>query len=361
MRIPGSLIIWTVALTAVFAGETVNVGVSKPDVFVAEPFIVTYAYAADAALETRFVPPAMRHVAVLARARRNEAETTREIFALAALSPGQIVLDGAGVNTARRRFEKDAVDRWQSKVGWTRTCFKPVTMQVKALPEGTEAVGRFVLRARLDRNVTRPDEPVTLTVTLAGKGNVDDIPGMEPKIPGVTVVPSEPLRRYRIVGGSVEANLTLRFALVAEKSFVIPPIVLRAFDPVHEKLSLLATQPLAVRVESGAAPLHDNDTKDMPMNVSLFFVAGTAVIAAVAGFVLGFAAARYRRRNRRERYASDSTQARFVALLRHIDDPEARQCAEAIEKELYEGAEPPDDGWIDGVIARLNAERQVLR
>jgi len=360
VRIPGSLTIWAVALTAVFAGETVNVGVSKSDVFVAEPFIVTYAYAADDALETRFVPPAMRHVAVLARARRNEADTTREIFALAALSPGQIVLDGAGVNTARRRFEKDAGDRWQSKVAWTRTRFKPVTMRVKALPDGAEAVGRFVLRSGLDRNVTHPDEPVTLTVTLAGTGNVDDIAEIAPKIPGVTVVPSEPQRRYRIVGENLEANLTQRFTLVAEKSFVVPPIVLRAFDPVSKKLSLLATQPLAVRVGQ-ATPLRENDTKETPMNVSLFFIAGTAVIAAVAGFVLGFVAARYRRRNRRERYTPDSTQARFVALLRHIDDPEARRCAEAIEKELYEGAEPPDDTWIDGVIARLESKRQVQR
>jgi hypothetical protein len=60
------------------------------------------------------------------------------------------------------------------------------------------------------------------------------------------------------------------------------------------------------------------------------------------------------RRKKRERgVRHDSLRAALIELFKHLDDPEAKQSAEAVEKYLYEGADKPDGAGISKVLSRL--------
>ena len=81
----------------------------------------------------------------------------------------------------------------------------------------------------------------------------------------------------------------------------------------------------------------------------------SVALGALGGFGIGMAATLLwvRRRKKESSIRVDSLRGALVELFKHLDDPEAKQSAEALEKYLYEGAEEPDGKAILNVLSRL--------
>jgi hypothetical protein len=133
----------------------------------------------------------------------------------------------------------------------------PIAMNVRSLPdEGRPAsfrgdVGRYTLAAALDKTAGALREPVTLTVTLAGEGNVKAI--TEPERP-----PLVGFRAYDTVAsftasGPARGTKTFKTVLKPEVSgrLTAPPIRFSFFDPAARSYRTVETPPLTYTAAPG--------------------------------------------------------------------------------------------------------------
>lgn len=135
----------------------------------------------------------------------------------------------------------------------------PVVVNVRPLPAAGKpadfsgAVGRFELAATVDREEVKAGDPVTLTVTLAGEGNVRVVPTPDlSSLEDFKVYDSEAGETSRAVGGRIRGEKSWEYVLVpiAGGEVAIPPITLSVFDPVQEKYVTLASAAIPLHVEA---------------------------------------------------------------------------------------------------------------
>jgi hypothetical protein len=156
---------------------------------------------------------------------------------------------------------------------------RPLQIRVRPLPEqGKPAdfsgmVGRFRMNSAVNKRAVKQNEPVTLTLTLEGEGNIEIIE--RPKIP--------PLKDVKIFDSDSSTELSkTRQGLAGKKTFEvtlipmepgpveIPPISFSYFDPVAGAYQTLVTQAYRIEVspgpavmlgETGAAPATEKELK----------------------------------------------------------------------------------------------------
>jgi len=138
---------------------------------------------------------------------------------------GQIVVGGDFLFSSTEPFEASS---------------DPITINVKPLPEAGKpqdfggGVGDFKVTAALSGDSSVGGEPLTLTVTVAGTGNIGLVG--EPKlaaITGVKVLSPETKQTTHTSGGRVAGERTFNYPLIptADGKFVIPEITMGFFNP----------------------------------------------------------------------------------------------------------------------------------
>lgn len=142
----------------------------------------------------------------------------------------------------------------------------PLTIDVEPLPAAgrpagfdaaNPAVGRFTLDAKVDRAQVAVGEPVTLTLTVSGRGNLRQVaPPAVPALPGwksyepKTTVAIEP----NADGQGLSGTKTVEVLLLPERpgSVTLPPLRLPFFDPAARGYETAATASLTLEA-TGAA------------------------------------------------------------------------------------------------------------
>jgi hypothetical protein len=133
----------------------------------------------------------------------------------------------------------------------------PIEIEVLPLPaEGqppdfpSNNVGKYSIRASVDREEVQPGEPFTLTVEIEGSGNIDvlDI-GKWPRIPGVRSYEPK-TENTAFSGDSIGGTRRYDFLLIPERpgKLTIPPHELPYFDPTTAKYEVAKTEPLTVLI-----------------------------------------------------------------------------------------------------------------
>jgi len=174
--------------------------------------------------------------------------------------PGLVELDpiSASVGKVTRwrrgffgRREPDATQR-------VRAMGKRQTVQIKALPldqappSFSGAVGHgFTIGVEADRTVLNVGDPVMLTITLRGDGNLAQVG--PPRLSSLLDA-----KRFRSPAGNAsglvtenrkEFSMTVR--VLDESASEIPPIEYAWFDPTLERFATAQSQPIALRVLPG--------------------------------------------------------------------------------------------------------------
>jgi hypothetical protein len=131
---------------------------------------------------------------------------------------------------------------------------QPLTLTVEPLPEAGKpqdfcgAVGRFSFSAGLDKKRGKVGEPVTLSVTVNGSGNLKALG--DPALPALpswrTFDPVTSVNQEK-TGDVVRGSRAIRTVLVARVSgeLTIPPLSLSYFDPGRRAYVRLTSQPLS--------------------------------------------------------------------------------------------------------------------
>ncbi|MCD6309837.1 MAG: protein BatD [Candidatus Eremiobacteraeota bacterium] len=136
---------------------------------------------------------------------------------------------------------------------------EPVQINVLPLPPGepenfSGTVGKYDISARLDKNKTEVNNPVTLVISITGQGNLKTIGCPElPDMPEFRVY--EPVNSLNLskAGGIVQGSQNFSIVLVPlEKgTFKIPPIQFSYFDPDTGSYNVSSTKSLELEVLPG--------------------------------------------------------------------------------------------------------------
>ncbi|WP_345987365.1 hypothetical protein WCX18_09565 [Sulfurimonas sp. HSL1-2] len=344
------------------SGYELTVESSSRQVFQGEPLRLVYRFAhaaSDKGIDFRFAAPELAHFQVLQSHAEERHEAGAEVweksYIIVPMQGGELSTGTAAMNVAERTYTKDAWGQWMPSVAWQQHLFEPITLFAHPVPGGVQAVGAFRLEAVIDRNATERGQPVHLTLSLSGCGNLETAEPLRMAIAGVSVFDEGHTENAAWRDGCYSNEVNRTFALVGERDFTVPSVSFRSFDPATQRVVTASSLPIPVHVRAETEPkVKRTNTKEETMTI-WSLAAGVA-----AGFVLGVAATLLlmRRKEKETRVRVDSLRAALVALFGHLDDPEAKKSAEAVEKHLYEGADAPDDKEIATLLGRLKRGEQ---
>jgi hypothetical protein len=356
MSIRGKALLSLLSVCAAF-GYDLEVNTSSKNVYQGEPLLLTYRFARPAKDETidfRFAAPELAHFQVLdsrsAEGRRGRMLVWQKEYVVAPLQAGELTTGTAAMNVAKRVYKKDAWGQWMPSTQWEQHRFERAALFANPAPTGIQAVGRFRLTAVTDRNETDSGKPVRLILSLKGCGNLRMAEPLRLAVSGVSVFEEGATHRSQWRDGCYDSESNRTFALVGTSDFTIPSVTFRSFDPKHMEVVTAQTLPIDIRVNAVAKPEKRTSAREEEKMTVLSVAAGV-----FAGFGLGVAATLLllRRKKHERGVRHDSLRAALIELFKHLDDPEAKQSAEAVEKHLYEGAEKPDGEGISKVLSRL--------
>ena len=139
----------------------------------------------------------------------------------------------------------------------------PVVVDVQALPPGAPssfagAVGTFTLEARADRFEVAVGDPVRVTATVEGRGNIATLDAPEWTAPApFEQYPVRATERVDRNQARLRGEKTYTYTLVPRSGgdVALPPVTWSYFEPEAEEYRTLRSDSLRLRVVGPAAPL----------------------------------------------------------------------------------------------------------
>ena len=111
--------------------------------------------------------------------------------------------------------------------------------------------GEITLMVQVDKLKVRSHEPVHLSLYIRGRGNLNEFVAFELNISTVKEFSSPAYRDLSLGENGYEGEIRQEFALVAEKSYVIPSFSVSIFDTKSRTNKMLRSQSIAIEVEKG--------------------------------------------------------------------------------------------------------------
>lgn len=142
-----------------------------------------------------------------------------------------------------------------------------VTLNVKA--NSAALTGKIELSANIDQPTVRAHQPVHLTLYVRGSGNLDQFVPYELNISGVKIFAESPQTTLTPSSDGFEGEIRQEFALVSEKSFVIPPLSLSVLDSGSGVVKKLTTEVIRIEVDDGYKIADLLDSPDLSERVTL--------------------------------------------------------------------------------------------
>ena len=122
---------------------------------------------------------------------------------------------------------------------------------IRVKPNSAALSGELELEVMVDKRSVVAHEPVHVSLYLRGKGNLDQYVPYEFNISGVNVFAEEPTRDISPDSAGFSGEIRQEFALVGEKSFVIPKFTIDVFDTQSQKIKRLQSEAVAIEVAQG--------------------------------------------------------------------------------------------------------------
>ena len=125
------------------------------------------------------------------------------------------------------------------------------SVKITSLANTADLSGEITLQVSVDKVKVRAHEPVHLSLYVRGHGNLDQFLPYDLNISGVKDFSEPPYKELTLNEDGYTGEIRQEFALVAEKSFVIPPFSLSVFDTKSHTTKLFRSQGIAIEVEKG--------------------------------------------------------------------------------------------------------------
>ncbi len=178
--------------------------------------------------------------------------------------------------------------------------------------------GEIALEVKIDKRSVIAHEPVHVSLFLRGKGNLDQYVPYELNISGVNVFIEEPIRDISPDTAGFSGEIRQEFALVSDKSYVIPKITMDVFDTQSQTIKRLQSDAVAIEVASGYERSNLLDPPQLSdwSNLARYTLYGALILM---GVVLGEAVRRLwklrPRRKSKQIYDDAKTSKELVMIL----------------------------------------------
>ncbi len=137
----------------------------------------------------------------------------------------------------------------------------PVSFVVKGSPVSLN--GHMKLEAKVDKTTALAHEPIHLSVSLSGEGNLDRYIPLSVAIKGVNLFAEAPVRNIALSPQGYRGEITQSFALVSRRPYTIPALSLQVLDTVSGKVQALKTEPIRIEIEEGYNAANLLDAPDL--------------------------------------------------------------------------------------------------
>ncbi|MEW6443853.1 MAG: BatD family protein [bacterium] len=134
----------------------------------------------------------------------------------------------------------------------------PVRVEVRPLPEAgrpagfSGLVGTFAIQADVGQERLRVGDSTTLTITVAGEGNLRDLAELPPQeIERFKIYPDKPIFELQRLENRIEGTKIFKKALVplTEGNLEVPAVELSYFDPAEGTYRIASTAPIPLVVK----------------------------------------------------------------------------------------------------------------
>ncbi len=348
----------------------------KQQVYVGEPFklVVIFKQRRDSKpVDSKFAPPQVKNFWIKEeqqsrRFEEGEYTVTRLSYVIAPQKAGTLAIDPAKIEIATRTASRDVWGQWLPQLKWRSYFSNGVEVEVLPLPEGVTLVGDFSIEATADKEEMEANEAVNVTLKVSGSGNFEDIGSLKPKIEGVALFDEEPKIDGYIENGAYKGHWSQKLAYVADRSFTVPSVALRYFDPQSGTVKTIQSAPLTIRVKNAPSSKAEPLVIERPAAPEQGAAGGTLFAGGwpipfgagvFAGALLTLLAMllpwrRWLERDGTARVDPRDYRAVLVQLLPHRGDPEVDAMVTRLEAHLYGGnAEAVDARALKALLKRL--------
>jgi len=205
---------------------------------------------------------------------------------------GDYTIDKQLINVAIREYRTNMKR-------WTKVYSKELNLKIKPLPSNLSIQGDYTISASVDKLQTKANDPINLTLTIKGSGNIDDIEEFKLDMQNEVVYSTKPTINTFIKDGKYSGTFTQKISIIADKDFTIPSIEFKYFDIKNKKVKTIKTKSFDIKVKGSSKAIAPSIQTNQNINTNTVQVAPKIVykykesnpylkyIFASIGFVLG--------------------------------------------------------------------------
>jgi hypothetical protein len=119
---------------------------------------------------------------------------------------------------------------FSSDAKWYMLKAKPLHIQVLPKPSGVTLVGDFKAIAKIDKEQTKANKPVNLSIKIFGEGSLDDLELGDYDIDAVSVYSDDATIKTQIKDGKIYSSYIKTYAFISDHDFDIPSRTIRAYN-----------------------------------------------------------------------------------------------------------------------------------
>ena len=187
--------------------------------------------------------------------REGNRQVTELRYLLTPQAEGNFTIEPAtakiGVADTSRR---DMFGRFFGTV-WVPISSNSINIEVKSTTQSTDLVGSFYIENSIDKQQTKANKPVNLSVKIEGEGSLEDFEFPEYEIDGVTIYSDDAKVETKIIGKKLKSTYTKSFAFIAANDFTVPARSISVYDTKASTVKTLEIPSYEVKVEASKAAL----------------------------------------------------------------------------------------------------------
>ena len=247
--------IFTTLIAAPQSKFSFTMKADKTEAYIGEPIKITFlfTYPIDIQVaEANFAPPTFHDFWTktgkdVPNIIKNGYHHYRLDYIITPQKSGKIEVEPARMDIGMLKKNQHNTLRFD-RVKWKSLFSNNLAFTVKPLPDNVTLFGAYHISAKVDKNITKANEPVNLTVTVTGNGNIEDIDDFTITSDKAAIYADKAKRRTHFEKGVQKAVLTQKFAFIADRNFTIPSLSLTYFDSKNKKVTTVKTAPQPIQV-----------------------------------------------------------------------------------------------------------------
>ena len=222
----------------------------------------------------------------------------------------------------------------------------PLSLTVKAIPKDTDIVGDFSLSWDIKKHSAQAYEPLPIKVTIKGEGYPPNIVTLIKPSKVYTLFSEAPIAKSRNDSNSTKNNFIYPLALSAKKSFVLDPIIIKAFNPKTQKAYQLILEKQNFTISKpNIKELIDTEDNPKPLQTNWDWIG--SFLGYISIFIAGFLSAKsieWKKNQRKEKAQEEDLDQeikatknpkKLLALLLATNKEAYKERIEKLEKSLY--------------------------